>query len=435
MSDQRDLQLARGSTERAEFGSVEIRKESETGVAAAAAREQAIIGAEYIAAERHPRRWGDVRVRMMDHCSRPRFAEVSRYRKPVGKKYDNGQWIEQFATGFTIRMAETLAQEMGNVKPWSQVTYEDDMLRIVRIGVTDLERNVPWSREVSFARTVERRGKKRKPAEKNPATAAAIAPNGDEYDGPEGREVLSVRMNSKGEPTFLVRATEDELRAKVNSEMSKTHRDFIIKLTPRDLLEDWEDMVYATMQKADKADPQAAVKRWVDSFHRAGIAEPSDLEHYVGRPAASWNDKDVALLRELAQAIKEGQTTFAEALQQRYEQPLGREGREKTVSDKIDELEGRAKPAAQAEAEAPAPPATAPTVGSLPHYDTWEDWERDGAKAHSRMVIMTGEGAGEFAWNEPSGNHIRVEPVLEPALPPKPGPREVPKFGKFGRKP
>ena len=106
----------RGSSERAEFGAVERRSDAETSVAAAAAREQAIIGAEYIAAERHPRKWADVRVRMLDHCSRPRFAEVSRYRKPVGKKLINGAWIEQFATGFTIRMAETLAQEMGNVK-------------------------------------------------------------------------------------------------------------------------------------------------------------------------------------------------------------------------------------------------------------------------------------------------------------------------------
>lgn len=425
-----ELTPMRGSSERAEFGAVERRSDAETSVAAAAAREQAIIGAEYIAAERHPRKWADVRVRMLDHCSRPRFAEVSRYRKPVGKKLVNGEWKEQFAVGFTIRLAETLAQEMGNVKPWSQVTYEDDVLRIVRIGVTDLERNVPWSRETSFAKTVERRGKKRRPQDKNPATASAIAPNGDEYDGPEGREILSVRMNSKGEPTFLVKATEDEMRAKVNSEMSKTHRDFLIKLTPRDLLEDWEDAIYGTMEKADKADPQAAVKRWVDSFHRAGIAEPSDLEQYIGKPMSGWNDKDVASLRELGQAIKEGLTTFAEALQQRYEQPLNREGREQTMERKIDELEKRT-PAATAPTQ-PAP-AAPPTTGSLPHYDSWGAWERDGAPSHSRMVIMTGQNAGEFAWNEPSGNHMRVDPVPQPPAPPeapKPGPREVPKFGR-----
>ena len=212
--------------------------------------------------------------------------------------------------------------------------------------------------------------------------------------------------------------------------MSKTHRDFLIKLTPRDLLEDWEDAIYGTMEKADKADPQAAVKRWVDSFHRAGIAEPSDLEQYIGKPMSGWNDKDVASLRELGQAIKEGLTTFAEALQQRYEQPLNREGREQTMERKIDELEKRT-PAATAPTQ--PSPAAPPTTGSLPHYDSWGAWERDGAPAHSRMVILAGQNAGEFAWNEPSGNHMRVDPVPQPPAPPeapKPGPREVPKFGR-----
>ena len=209
---------ARGVLERQEFSASERSSNAETAMAAVAARERALVEAQFIMAERHPRKWADVRQQMLDHCVRPRFADVSRYAKPVGKKMINGEYVEQYARGFTIRFAETLAQEMGNVKPESSITYEDDLMRIVRIGVTDLQKNVPWSREVAFAKTVERRGKKRRGKQGEQ----------DTWDPPEGREVISQRINSYGEPTFLVKATEDEMRAKVNSEISKTQRDFLI---------------------------------------------------------------------------------------------------------------------------------------------------------------------------------------------------------------
>lgn len=395
-----EVVVQRGSVARQEFGAQEIQSSAETSMAAVTAREQAVIQAEYLMAERHPRKWMDVRARMMDHCARPRFAEVSRYKKPVGKKFQDGAWVEQFAYGFTVRFAETLAQEMGNVKPQSSITYEDDVLRIVRIGVTDLQRNVPWSREVTFAKTVERKGRRRKGSQ-------------TEWDPPEGREVISVRANSYGEPTYLVKATEDELRAKVNSELSKTQRDFLIKLTPRDLLEDWEDAVYTTLDRADKADPQAALKRWLDSFHRAGI-EPSDLEQFFGgKRVTAFGQAEIAELRELAQAIKEGQTTFQEALRNKFDQPLPAQGREETIARKIDDLrsEATAKPSAPApdpprESGAPQSASTTASASTTPtSYESWEAWEQAGAPVLPLLVIRTGTNNGTFVPNE-VGNYM-----------------------------
>jgi hypothetical protein len=253
-------------------------------------------------AERHPRKWADVRVAMLDHCLRPRFAEVSRYKKPVGKKNVNGQWIDSYAEGFSIRFCEALAGEMRNVKPDTSVVYEDDLIRIIRIGVTDLQNNVPWVREVPFAKVVEKRGFKNKK---------------QEWEPPEGREVVGQRINSRGDMTYTVKATEDEMRSKINSETSKTQRDFILKLCPRDLLEDWEDAVRATMEKEDKRDPKAALKKWLDAFHRMGI-EPSDLENYFAKNVNALSDSDIKELRELGQAINEGVTTFAQALELKW---------------------------------------------------------------------------------------------------------------------
>lgn len=300
----RQLQPIRGGTVREEFGAMESAQFRETSAAAVAARERAIVEAEYIMAERHPRNWMDVRAAMLDHCARPRFAEATRYQRKVGSKLVNGEWVDEIARGFTVRFAQTLAQEMRNLKPFALVTFEDDLIRIVRFGVVDLERNLPRSREVAIAKTVERRGKKRK------GTV-------NEYDPPEGRETIAVRLNSEGIPTYTVRATPEELRAKINAEESRTLRDFILRLCLPDILDDCEDKIYATMGAEDQRDPKAAVKRLLDRFAEYSV-RPSDLETYIGRSYQQWTVADIKELRELGAAIRDNQTTFQDALRMRY---------------------------------------------------------------------------------------------------------------------
>lgn len=306
MSADKQLIPTSGGSVRQEFAATELTSQRETSAAAVAARERAIVEAEYIMAERHPRNWMDVRAAMLDHCSRPRFSEFTRYARKVGSKLVNGEWVDEIARGFTIRFAQTLAQEMRNVKPFVLVTYEDDMLRIVRFGVVDLERNLPRSREVAIAKVAERRGKKRK--------------GSDEWEAPEGRETVSVRLNSEGIPTYTVKATPEELRAKINAEESRTIRDFILRLCPPDILEDCEDKVYITLGAEDKRDPKAAVKRLCDRFQEFGI-RPSDLETYMGRPVKDWTLVDIKELRELGASIRDNMTTFEAALKAKYAKP------------------------------------------------------------------------------------------------------------------
>jgi hypothetical protein len=300
--------LQRGTTTREEFGAIHVQSQAETAAVAVTARERALVEAHYLMAERHPRDWMDVRAAMLRHCARPRFAEVSRYAKPIGNEQINGQWVAKHAKGFTVRFAETLSQEMGNVKPETAVTFEDDMIRIIRISVTDLEKNIPRSREVTIAKAVEKRGKKKK------------GTKGDEWLPPEGREVISQRINSYGEPTYLVKATDDEIRNRVNSEESKTQRDLTYKLCPRDILEDCEDKILETLAAEDKRDPEVAVKKLLDRFDEFGL-KPSDLQTYIGKPVKQWNETDRQVLRELGAAIRDGQVTFDEALKAKYATP------------------------------------------------------------------------------------------------------------------
>lgn len=364
--------IERGVTTREEFTGIEQSYGAETAIAAVSARERALVEAQFLMAERHPRKWLDVREQMMDHCIRPRFAEVSRYKKPVGGKMVNGKWVDQFAEGFSIRFAETLAQEMGNVKPESSISFEDGMLRIVRIGVTDLQKNVPWSREVAFAKTVERKGKK----------------VGKEWHPPEGREVLGQRINSYGDPTYLVKATEDELRAKINAEISKTQRDFLIKLCPRDLLEDWEDMVRATMAKEDKTDPKAALKRWLDRFHSFGV-EPSDLETYFGKKVEALGPKEVEEMRGLGQAMKEG-LTFQEALKAKFDAPEATgQQRDDLVDKKIRDLESQAptSKAAGQPVTTQAPPAADEVIDDSKDPDVQQQIAEEQARKREKPVF------------------------------------------------
>lgn len=313
-------------TMREEFGSQQVQRQAERETAAVQAREEAMIKAEYVMSERHPRVWMNVRAAMLDHCTRPRFADISRYAKPVGKKFINGEWIDQFAYGWTARFAETLRQEMANIKPVAQVTYEDDMIRIVRFGVIDLQKNIPRYREVAFAKTVEKRGKKVRGKGGQP----------DSFDAPEGREVISSRMNTYGEPTFLVRATEDEMRNKVNSEESKTQRDFTLALCPRDVLEDCLDRVDAVLSAEIKEDPLRILKRGLDAMKREFGILPSDVETYIGRPAAQFTDSDIREIGQLYSAIRDGQTTFQEALKVKFAPPT--DGEMETPDQRVERL-------------------------------------------------------------------------------------------------
>src|SRR5262249_33173490 len=144
--------------------------------AAVAARERAEVEAMYVMAERHPRNWDDVRVRLLSHCCRPGFAEIARYKKPAGRKQVDGQWKETYAEGLSARFAEIARQEAGNLSMGTNVTYEDDLVRILRIFVVDVERNNKDSREVTIAKVVEKKGEKRRGT--------------DDWDPPKGREVI-----------------------------------------------------------------------------------------------------------------------------------------------------------------------------------------------------------------------------------------------------
>lgn len=292
----------RGLIQRESFGVSEKQNSAETAIAAVQAREAARINGAYIMAERHPRNWLDVQVRLLDHCKRPGFAEVAWYKKPAGKKKINGQWIESYAEGLSARFAEVARQEMGNVHTETTIVYEDHLARIIRATSVDLERNTIDSREFTIAKFVEKRGEKK----------------GDGWEPPKGREVISQRINSYGEPTFLVVATDDEIRMKMNSEISKTTRDESLRLIPKDIRDMCAEKILSVRNDPKAIDPAAARNKLINSFAELNVL-PSDLTTYIGTAIDKISPAQLNDLRGLFQAIRDGELTFNEALKMKYD--------------------------------------------------------------------------------------------------------------------
>lgn len=259
---------------------------SQTASTAAAAQAQAQIQARYMMAIQRPRDMDKARVKLLEECRRPRFAEVCRYRKPQGRQLNEqtNQWEDKYVEGPSIRFVEAALQRLGNLTQDQQVIYDDFEQRIIRVTVTDLENNVVSSQDVTVQKSVER------------------------SDG-KGREVLGSRTNTRGRAVYLVRATDDELMTKAASLVSKAVRQCGLRLIPGDLIDEAMEVAAETRASEVKRDPQAARKRLVDGFAAIGVM-PDALKDYVGHDLASCSPAELEQLRGVYQAIRDGETTW-----------------------------------------------------------------------------------------------------------------------------
>jgi len=355
------MTVDRGMTVRDEFGSVQQHVSAETSMAAVTAREQARIQAAYIMAERKPRDWMRVRTRLLEHCARPGFADVARYCKPTGRQFNKqkNDWEDTFAEGLSARFAEVARQEMGNLSSSTSVVYDDDKLRIIRAEVLDLQNNIIDAREIAINKVTEKRGKQDKKTK--------------EWAPPDGRDLLGQRVNTNGDPVYLVRATEDEVRLRQNSEISKSQRDETLRMIPKDIRDECEARILTTLNDPKTTDVVTARKKLADVFLSIGVTL-EELNTYIGKPIDTLTVKQINELRGLFTAIKDGETTMAEALKAKYDQPGSAALAEAEAEKKLAAL----KPPPPAPAE---PPPT--TSDDLPSEDEMNRLTRQAAEAEA----------------------------------------------------
>lgn len=253
----------------------------ETAAAGVAAQEEAKIKARYALAIRNPRDIDMVRTKILKACARPRFAEAARYALPrAGKKIE----------GPSIRFAEEVARDYGNLSVESAIVHDDAERRVVRVTVTDVEANLPLSTDVVIEKFLERNTLR------------------------QGQEALSSRMNSAGRVVYRIAADEGELVVKQGALTSKARRNLILQVLPADVLEDAMEACVSTMRKTDAADPEATRKNILDKFASVGVT-PADLKAYVGNDMARVDTALWQELRDIFTAIKDGLTTWPEVME------------------------------------------------------------------------------------------------------------------------
>ena len=262
------------------FGIVTDDRSAELSAIAVAAAAKAEVEASYVMALKKPRNDEDARIGILNVCKNPIFAEKAIYKKPVG-----GQTIE----GPSIRFAEEMLRHWGNVKTLQSCIFEDELKRIVKITVIDLESNLSYSKEVTVEKKVERKDAK-------------------------GREVIGERTNSYGQKVFIVRATEDEMQNKEAALASKLIRNNGLRLIPEYIIQEAMETAAAAMKARVNKDPEAEKRKVLDAFAQLGI-RPSEIEKYLKHKIDQVTPAEILDLRQVYSALKDGQARWSDYVQ------------------------------------------------------------------------------------------------------------------------
>jgi len=251
----------------------------ETSSTVLAAQAKALVEARYTVAINRPRDWDTVRERLLKDCRRPGFADSAIYHKPIGKGIE----------GPSIRFAEAAIRNMNNVTVETATIFDDSERRIMRVTVTDLEANVPYSQDVTVAKTVERNSVK------------------------PGEVAIRTRTGSRGQMVYILEATDDDILNKVNALVSKAVRTLGLRLLPGDIMDECMDVCRETQRNRDSKDPEAAKRQLFDAFGRMGMTV-DQLKTYLGHDARVLSAKETETLRALYNSLKDGQTTVREIM-------------------------------------------------------------------------------------------------------------------------
>ena len=289
-----------GVTTRDEFGAIEVQRGAEVSQIAASARETAAINARYIMAMNRPRDIERFRVSLLKECKRPGFAEEAEYERPVGKEKDeNGNLVQKIARGPSIRLMEAAAARYGNLLIQAPVTFENDEQRVVSAFIVDLESNVSWERSIVIAKRIEKRGYENRKTKK--------------IEPPQGRTVISQRVNSYGDTTFLVEATDDEIAVRQSAMESKAQRKNLERLIPRDIIDEAIAVANETIKAGIKADPEEARRKLIDAFASLNVM-PDDLAGYLGKKLEQSQPAEIQKLRKIYKALADGEATWQEIM-------------------------------------------------------------------------------------------------------------------------
>lgn len=218
--------------------------------------ERAIAEAQgqMILAKRFPRDLNAAHANMMIACKSPAFAEIAFYSKPQGGKS---------VTGPSIRMAEQLAQVVGNFQYGHRELSRDDKKSEVEVFAWDMEMNNYAKRQKTIMHVIDTR------------------------DGPK-------KMRDQA-----------QVDQKINNIASKEMRGLIIAMMPKWLVEDAIRECYKTIAGNNEEPIESRVRRMVQAFAKFGV-KPEHLEKYLGHKLDSVMIDELVDLTGIHTALRDG---------------------------------------------------------------------------------------------------------------------------------
>ncbi len=246
-----------------------------TMVAATSSREIQRVQAQFLAARMFPRDSSVAMARILDACQRPGLAEKAEYSYKRGKTEDGK---ENFVTGASIKLAEVMAQNWGNIDFGINELENSDGRSKVEAYCVDLETNT--SRRVTY-------------------------------------EVPHIRVTRTG--SYKLTDPRD-IYEMIANRGARLVRGCILGIIPGDVQEAALAECKATMRKQTENEAkkgkdafEAAIKKMIAAFVKLNITQ-EQLEQLLGKPANAWNAFDLETLRPIGTAIKDGEAKIEDYL-------------------------------------------------------------------------------------------------------------------------
>lgn len=254
------------------------------------ARERFTVQGELVKADQRRRNEDEARKALIQSCKRRGFAETALYTFPRGGKE---------ITGASVNLAREAARLWGNIEHGFVIVREEENNRLIQAYAVDKQTNTRVIAEDAFKKLIQRK---------------------------------------KGNGTEWIRPDERDLRELTNRRAAIIKRNCILEILPKDLIDEAQEAVRATLKKTVKQDPES-VNKMINAFLSIGVKSEM-IEKRIGHDVKKATPEELEELRGIYNSIRDGNSTVEE----HFEVAAKAEGQDKPATSKSEELARQLKP-------------------------------------------------------------------------------------------